>query len=101
MPVTEIPCPFCGHGLSFLGPVGRKETCPQCKHDLHACEGCRFFDTSASNQCREAKAEVVRRRDTGNFCDFFEMQDGGPQADGSAEKEATRKNALDDLFKNF
>lgn len=96
-----IPCPFCGASLSIHGVVPRKEACPACHRDLHACEACSLYDERAHNKCREPKAEWQPKRDRSNFCDFFEIMTSGPAAGENTEKEAARKARLDDLFKDF
>jgi hypothetical protein len=97
----ESACPLCGAALSLEGFVPRKETCPGCGKDLHACHACRFFDPRAHNQCREPKAEWQTRRDKANFCDFFELATGAAADPAESDKEAERKRRLDDLFKNL
>lgn len=94
-------CPLCGAPLELEGHVSRKEACPACRQDLHACHACRFFDPRAHNQCREPRAEWQARRDKANYCDFFELAEGAAGGTDSAEKEAERKQRLDDLFKNL
>ena len=101
MPKAPTPCPFCGASLSIEGIVPRKEACPACARDLHACEACGLYDTTAHNKCREPKAEWQPKRDRSNFCDFFEIATGGPATGEGEQKETARKSQLDDLFKNF
>jgi len=99
----QITCPLCGASFEHSGLIGRADTCPACKRDLHACQACRFHDPSAHNECREFRAEWQARRDLGNFCDLFELAEGGAATGGGAAsgKEAERLRKLDDLFKNF
>jgi hypothetical protein len=99
----QITCPLCGATFDHPGLVGRADTCPACKRDLHACHACRFHDPAAHNECREPRAEWQARRDRGNFCDLFELADAPAGATGGAAsaKETERRQKLDDLFKNF
>lgn len=98
----EHTCPLCGAALALVeGFVSRKEACPGCHKDLHACHACRFYDTRAHNQCREPRAEWQPHRDKGNFCDFFELAAGSAAAPDAGDKEAERKRRLDDLFRNL
>jgi hypothetical protein len=95
-------CPLCGASLDLEGGhVPRKEACPACGQDLHACQACRLFAPTAHNQCREPRAEWQSRRDKANYCDFFELAEGPAEAAESADKEAERKRQLDDLFRNL
>jgi hypothetical protein len=97
----QVTCPLCGATFEHSGIVGRADTCPACKRDLHACHACRFHDPAAHNECREPRAEWQARRDRGNFCDLFELAEGGPAGGAGAAREAERQRKLDDLFRKF
>lgn len=102
MAESQVTCPLCGTAFEHSALIGRADTCPSCKRDLHACQACRFHDPSAHNECREPRAEWQARRDRGNFCDLFELAEPGPGAGGAASgKETERRQKLDDLFRNF
>jgi predicted RNA-binding Zn-ribbon protein involved in translation (DUF1610 family) len=91
-------CQSCGHIILVLGTVGRRETCPNCGVDLHACVQCEFYDPFASDQCREPQSERVANKETANFCDFFRSSRTPVEArKSSAADEA--KARLDALFK--
>lgn len=51
--------------------VGRRDTCPKCDSDLHACRNCQFYDPSKNNQCAEPQAQLVRDKEAANLCEFF------------------------------
>jgi predicted RNA-binding Zn-ribbon protein involved in translation (DUF1610 family) len=71
-------CAWCGGRLDVVGnQVGRGDTCPSCGHDLHACRQCRHFDQSVAKECKEPFAEVPGDKDDANFCEFFQIGDGG------------------------
>jgi hypothetical protein len=97
----QLTCPLCGATFEHSGLIGRADTCPNCRRDLHACHACRFHDAAAHNECREPRAEWQARRDRGNFCDFFELGEAGPSGGAGAGREAERRKKLDDLFRNF
>ena len=91
-------CHKCRKELSIGPRVGRKDECPHCHADLACCLNCKFYDRSASKQCREPMAELVREKDKANYCDFFQFKEtatGAPVKDG----ETSSRKALDDLFK--
>ena len=91
-------CHACGKEFATGREIGRKDECPFCTADLHCCRNCRFFDRSASKQCREPIAELVREKDKANYCDLFQFKEtmaGIPAKDG----EVSSRKALDDLFK--
>ncbi|EPX55495.1 hypothetical protein D187_009106 [Cystobacter fuscus DSM 2262] len=76
-------CARCGGRLDIVGTqVGRRETCPHCGAALRNCRNCRHFDEAAAKQCKEPFAEVPSDKDVINFCDLFQMGEGGrPDAD--------------------
>ena len=78
----QLTCYSCGTIHAFVDRVGRREECLKCRADLHCCRNCRFYDPKAYNECREPTADVVREKEAGNFCDFFE-----PGGSGSAQSE--------------
>jgi predicted RNA-binding Zn-ribbon protein involved in translation (DUF1610 family) len=91
-------CYFCGKEVKVEGKVFRKDTCPNCGRDLHACVQCRFYDPSAHNSCREPLAERVVEKEKANLCGYFEF--AGRAGEGRHESDAQKaRKALDDLFK--
>ncbi len=92
-------CIFCG-ALIELAPgerVGRRDECPQCRRDLHACLQCRLYERSAHNQCRESQSGYVADKERANFCEFFAFgrEGAAPGKDPAAEA----KSKLEQLFK--
>jgi hypothetical protein len=50
-----------------------RDVCEQCNAFLHCCRNCEFYERGAHNDCREANAEMVADKESGNFCDFFRL----------------------------
>ncbi len=70
-------CGKCGARLAIVGnQVGRRDTCPSCESELHACLHCRHFDLTVAKQCKEPFAEVPSDKDDANFCEFFQLGEG-------------------------
>jgi hypothetical protein len=90
-------CQACGTAIDLPEPIGRRETCPSCDADLHACVQCTFYDPSAPNQCREPEADRVLSKDQANFCELFRLSGAEPSG-RSGEAEAARAK-LEALFK--
>lgn len=90
-------CYHCGFDVPLDRKPGRQDTCPQCDAYLHCCRNCRFYEVKAHHQCREPQAELVRDKEMGNFCDYFEKSDGMQVTEDSRNDQARRK--LEDLFK--
>ncbi len=90
-------CGKCGASLDLVaGHVGRRDTCPHCGTDLHACIHCRHFDENVAKQCKEPFAEVPDDKETGNFCDLFQIGDGAVR-EGASKGELL--SAAEALFK--
>jgi hypothetical protein len=72
-------CARCGHKLEQIvaGSVGRRDVCPGCDSELHACIMCRHYDPAVAKGCKEPFAEVPRDREGANFCEFFQIGEGG------------------------
>lgn len=84
--MIELVCFSCGTTNSIVERVGRRDECSACHADLHVCKNCRFYDSTAYNECKESSADVVREKESSNFCDFFEP--------GSGLYEKSRKDEL-------
>lgn len=89
-------CYFCGGELKLEGKVFRRDECPHCRRDLHACVQCRFYDPPAHHQCREPQAEPVSDKEKANFCGYFVF---AGRREWDADQAAQAKKALEDLFK--
>jgi hypothetical protein len=71
-------CAHCGKKLDIVGnQVGRRDTCPHCEEDLRSCRNCRHYDPSVAKECKEPFADVPQDKDEGNFCEFFQIGEGG------------------------
>lgn len=93
-----LRCYRCGESLASLSlPLSRLDNCPACSVELHVCRMCRHYAPQAPDACTEEDAIEVTRKDTANFCDYF---DPDPNAFDGAEKAADLKAraALDSLF---
>ncbi|MCB0422929.1 MAG: hypothetical protein KDD61_18150 [Bdellovibrionales bacterium] len=87
-------CFSCSAEVAVSDRVGRQETC-LCGADLHVCKNCRFYDLNSYNECRETSAEVVRDKESSNFCDYFEPGD----QKGQGSKKEDLLAAAEALFK--
>jgi transposase len=93
-----MSCAACEADLGGVERVGRRDTCPRCGADLHACRNCRFYAPRVAGECREPQAERVLDKTRGNFCDYFApaaARPSGAPAPGSADA----RDALDRLFR--
>ena len=89
-------CAKCGSELS-PGPYARKDTCPRCQAELHACVQCDFYTPGHYNDCREPQAERVLDSERANFCDYFRPT-GGANSRAEADEKAAVRARLDALF---
>jgi hypothetical protein len=93
-----LRCYRCGTSLAALSlPLSRLDLCPGCSVELHVCRMCRHYAPTAPDACTEDDAIEVTRKDTANFCDYF---DANPDAfDGAERKADIRARAeLESLF---
>lgn len=97
MAATMPGCGSCGKKLDIVGnQVGRRDTCPFCDAELHACLHCRHYDVTVAKQCKEPFAEVPMDKTGANFCEFFQVGEGGA-AGGQRRDELL--SAAEALFK--
>jgi hypothetical protein len=96
-----MECWNCGRAIALASAqtVLTRDTCPQCDADLHACRGCRHFDLTAHNECREVMAEWVRYKDRANYCDYFSP--GGAAPPGGGQDKGGAASARDDFNRLF
>jgi hypothetical protein len=90
-------CAHCGVPVPIVGnQVGRRDTCPDCGAELHSCRNCRHFEPHVAKQCKEPFAEVPADKDGANFCEFFQISEGGKNPDGD---KADLLSAAESLFR--
>ncbi len=95
-----LACYHCATPLPPLPPggrIGRRDTCPGCHRDLHACVQCANWDPDA-RLCREPQAEEVRDREAANFCEWFRLGPRG-SARADADARARARAAAEALFR--
>ena len=91
-------CGRCGAKVEWVGnTVGRRDTCPHCDAELHACIHCRHFDENVAKGCREPFAEVPEDKTDANFCDYYQIGEGADR--GGAPKKEAILSAAEALFK--
>lgn len=89
---------MCGARLEVIGnQVGRRDECPSCGAELHACVHCRHFDETVAKQCKEPFAEVPGDKHDANFCELFQIGDGANRDRGPKREDLMA--AADSLFK--
>jgi len=75
----------------------RRDACPRCDADLHACVQCGFYAPGQYNDCREPQAERVLDPERANYCDYFSPTTGASVGSRPGTDDARAK--LDALFK--
>ena len=90
-------CAKCGQRLDIVGnQVGRRDTCPACDSTLHACIHCRHYDVTVAKRCKEPFAEVPLDKEAANFCELYQIGEGGL---GERENLMAKLEAAEALFK--
>ena len=92
-----MSCARCGASLP-PPPYSRRDSCPSCGTDLHACIQCAFYAPGAYNDCREPQAERVIDKETANFCDLFRIA-SGKSPTGVLDPKDEVRSRLEALFK--
>ena len=94
---SAVPkCVHCGNDIELIVKIGRRDECPSCHEDLHACVQCKYYDRTAHNQCREPQAGWVAEKESANFCGYFEF---GRDTTEEKNNQDKAKQQLEDLFK--
>ena len=89
-------CAHCGHALDIIGnQVGRSFECPACGEEVRSCRNCRHFAPEVAKQCKEPLADVPRDKDAANFCELFQIGEGGLH---QKESRAALLSAAEALF---
>lgn len=88
-------CGSCGQKVDVIGnQVGRRDLCPHCGAELHACIHCRHYDETVAKQCKEPFAEVPNDKESANFCDLYQIGEGGNRPGASREAALSAAEAL-------
>ena len=69
-------CWKCGKEWKGRIQPGREEVCETCTVDLLCCMNCKLHGPTMPNECRSITTEPVKKRDSRNFCDEFDMSVG-------------------------
>ncbi|RMD83624.1 MAG: hypothetical protein D6808_08375 [Candidatus Dadabacteria bacterium] len=95
----DLTCFNCETHLDYSASnkPARGDTCPNCGSDVRCCYNCKFYDSSAYNECLETQAERVLDKERANFCDYFQIREGKPPL--RAQSSSSTLKQLDDLFK--
>lgn len=94
---NDTYCWRCNAALEeLILPLSRREECPQCGADQHACKLCQNYEPNTSAACKEERAEPPSNKETANFCDYFVPRSGGSHS--SQNDKNTALDALNALF---
>ena len=97
---TVFRCAVCGEKQLADAAVERESTCWKCGTDLHTCTHCRYFDTAAPGQCRQAVESYVASKAKRNDCRHFAAKATQEFAENQGvETPSDAKSAFDALFK--
>lgn len=91
-------CASCAKPVELERRSGRRDECPACGAELHACVNCEHYDADRTQSCREPNAvaeEAVRDVRRGNFCQWFDHHAGPPR---KAPADGDPSAAFDALF---
>jgi len=91
-------CWKCGAALGRLLslPIGRNDSCPNCRAELYVCRLCSFYEPAVADQCREPIAERVSNKERANFCGYFQLNQHAYSSNSG--EQAAAQSQLDALF---
>lgn len=94
-------CYSCGFlNVDKKEKLSRHAVCEKCMTDLHCCFNCKFYDSTAYNECHEPNAERVLDKQKSNFCDYFEWGlEKSLKVNNNNEDKKKAIEALNKLFK--
>lgn len=92
-------CWKCKNNIEVEEPVSRSAECPVCHASLHSCRNCEYYSPGSHYDCHETIEELVKDKDSSNFCDFFKLKRNfSGSANCAEDKAAQAKKAFDALF---
>ena len=93
-------CAQCGGVVQLGRRTVRRDECPHCTAELHACVNCQQYDASLTRGCREPSAvaeEMIRDVTRANLCQWFDHRVGRPSQ--TTQRSADQAQAaFDALF---
>ncbi len=97
-----VRCFNCGHQTPPLEPIAVDSVCEKCRHELHICRNCLYFDPGARWECRKPIPVRIFSKTARNDCELFTPQAvldaTGRRASGPASPSDGRA-AFEALFK--
>lgn len=96
-------CWKCGSSITEAF-ISRTSECPVCGKDLHSCRNCVFYSPGSHYDCHESIDELVKDKESANFCDSFSVKrnfSGNSSANLSENSTAQKaRDAFNSLFNN-
>lgn len=68
---NKYMCWKCKNPIDASEKIYRNSTCVFCGADLHSCRNCKFYDIGSHYDCRENISDLVKEKESGNFCEWF------------------------------
>ena len=96
--MTAWLCWRCGAELTdLIFPISRRDECPFCRAELHACRMCKHYAGKRAAWCLEERAEPPRDPELANFCDYLSPRPDAYTAVQESPEDPAR-TALDARF---
>jgi len=94
----SFKCASCGAEQMISESPMPDEDCSNCQAPIKACVNCRFFDTSAPNECTQPIEKPVESKRTRNTCPFFRPTITVDIGVGTVRRRNDARSAFDALF---
>ncbi len=93
-------CWKCGNSIENISSIYRDDLCPFCSVPLHSCKNCLYYEKGSHYDCHETVDELVKDKESANFCDFFKIRTDFTKTGKSDDKVQKARDAFAGLFGN-
>jgi hypothetical protein len=95
----SFKCALCGNAQMIAGEVTPADACTNCGAPIHSCVNCRFFDSSAPNECTQPIEHPIDAKRALNSCPLFRPKITVDISVSDENKHVDARAAFDALFK--
>ena len=94
----DLSCWNCGYSINDIPlPISRHSQCSHCFNELHCCRLCKNHDPEQTTACFDERAETPVQKENANFCDYFQPAMNVSIAN-NIQKSSSSKSQLESLF---
>ena len=91
-------CWKCKNNIEKPDLITRTSECSFCGAYLHCCKNCIFYEPGSHYDCHETIDELVKDKESSNFCDYFKAKRTFDSSQAQSDKAAKARDAFAALF---